>query len=65
MKPSTHEITKSEKKSRAAETGTPVMVRLQSELLALVDGYRRRQVDLPNRPEAIRRMVEIAARGGR
>ena len=32
------------------------------EFLADVDGWRRRQPDIPNRSEAIRRMVAIAAR---
>jgi hypothetical protein len=47
---------------RASEIGTPVQVRLQAALLAVIDDWRRRQDDLPGRPEAIRRMVEIAAK---
>lgn len=33
--------------------------------LDAVDEWRRKQPDLPNRSEAIRRMVEIAAGGSR
>jgi hypothetical protein len=32
------------------------------DFLASVDDWRRQQPDLPNRSEAIRRMVEIASR---
>jgi hypothetical protein len=36
------------------------------EWLRIVDGWRRAQEDLPNRSEAIRRMVELAAgKGGK
>lgn len=53
------------KKSRPTTTGTPVMMRLQAELLEFVDDFRRKQPDLPNRPEAIRRILEAAKRGTR
>jgi hypothetical protein len=36
--------------------GKPVMVRVQPQQL---DDWRRRQDDLPGRPEAIRRLVEL------
>lgn len=35
------------------------MVRLQPELAAPLDEWRRQQQDLPSRAEAIRRLVEI------
>jgi hypothetical protein len=35
------------------------MVRLQPELAAPLDGWRRKQADLPSRAEAIRRLVEL------
>jgi hypothetical protein len=57
MSKTTGEITKSK---RAPETGTPVLVRMQADQLATLDSWRREQADLPGRPEAIRRLVEIA-----
>jgi hypothetical protein len=59
MKSTTREITKS---PRASETGTPVLVRLQAEPLARLDAWRKKQPDLPGRPEAIRRLLEEAMR---
>jgi metal-responsive CopG/Arc/MetJ family transcriptional regulator len=40
--------------------GTPVQVRLRDDLLASLDRWRRKQSDLPNRPEAMRRLIEEA-----
>jgi len=50
-----------QKKVRAPETGTPVMVRMQPDMLDLLDAWRREQSDIPTRSEAIRRMVELVA----
>lgn len=36
------------------------MVRIQAEMAKALDAWRRAQEDLPNRPEAIRRLVEQA-----
>lgn len=47
-------------KKRPEKTGTPVYVRLQDEPLAALDKWRRDQSDLPNRAEAVRRIVEHA-----
>jgi hypothetical protein len=58
MGKSSHDITKSHKK-RAASTGDAVLVRLQPELAKPLDEWRRKQDDLPGRPEAIRRLVEL------
>jgi hypothetical protein len=58
MDKSTREITKSPKK-RAAATGDPVLVRVQPDMAKQLDDWRRRQEDLPGRPEAIRRLVEL------
>jgi hypothetical protein len=58
MRKSTREITKSPKK-RAAVTGDPVLVRVQPDMAKQLDDWRRKQDDLPGRPEAIRRLVEI------
>jgi hypothetical protein len=46
-------------KKRAAVTGDLVGVRVQPEMAKELDGWRRKQVDLPGRPEAIRRLVEL------
>ena len=58
----TRDITKSPKK-RATATGDAVLVRLQPELAKPLDNWRRKQDDLPGRPEAIRRLVEAALKG--
>jgi hypothetical protein len=47
------------RKQRPAITGAPVMVRVQPEMAKLLDDWRRKQEDLPGRPEAIRRLVEL------
>ncbi|WP_035664551.1 hypothetical protein [Bradyrhizobium sp. Ec3.3] len=52
------DITKSAKK-RPSEAGEAVLVRLQPELAKPLDDWRRVQDDLPGRPEAIRRLVDI------
>jgi len=57
---SRHEIMKSEKKARSPQTGWPVLIRLQPKPLDAIDEWRRKQPDLPNRAEAIRRLVEQA-----
>ena len=46
-------------KKRAAATGDLVGVRVQPELAKQLDDWRREQDDLPGRPEAIRRLVEL------
>ena len=43
--------------------GRPVQMRLEDEFIAKVDDWRRVQPDLPNRTEAIRRLVEQALSG--
>jgi len=46
--------------------GTPIMVRLQPELLAVVDGWIAQRPDpKPTRPEVIREaLAELERRGG-
>ncbi|MBX3456326.1 hypothetical protein [Ferrovibrio sp.] len=44
-------------KGRPKADTEPVMVRLPSALLALLDDYRRKQKDIPTRPEAIRLLL--------
>jgi hypothetical protein len=46
-------------KKRPPVTGELVGVRVQPDLAKALDDWRRRQGDLPGRPEAIRRLVEI------
>jgi len=47
------------RKQRPATTGDPVMVRVQPDMAKQLDDWRRKQDDLPGRPEAIRRLVEL------
>jgi hypothetical protein len=44
---------------RPTVTGDPVMVRIQPDMAKALDDWRRVQADLPGRPEAIRRLVDI------
>jgi hypothetical protein len=46
-------------KKRSAVTGDLVGVRVQPDMAKLLDDWRRKQDDLPGRPEAIRRLVEL------
>jgi hypothetical protein len=41
------------------------MVRLQPELAAPLDDWRRQQPDLPSRAEALRRLAELALKAKR
>jgi hypothetical protein len=47
-------------KKRSSVTGDLVGVRIQPDMAKALDDWRRRQDDLPGRPEAIRRLVDIA-----
>jgi hypothetical protein len=58
MNKSTRDTTKP-RKQRPAITGDPVMVRVQPDMAKQLDDWRRHQTDLPGRPEAIRRLVEL------
>jgi hypothetical protein len=58
MAKSTHVNVKTAKK-RAAVTGDLVGVRVQPDMAKELDDWRRKQGDLPGRPEAIRRLVEL------
>jgi hypothetical protein len=53
------EIMKSPKK-RATVTGDPVLVRIQPDMAKALDAWRRKQDDLPSRPEALRRLAAAA-----
>jgi hypothetical protein len=52
-------------KKRAAVTGELVGVRIQPDMAKALDDWRRKQDDLPGRPEAIRRLVELALKAKR
>jgi len=52
-------------RKRAVATGDLVGVRVQPELAKQLDDWRREQDDLPGRPEAIRRLVELGLRAKR
>ena len=58
MAKSTRDTTKP-RKQRPATLGEPVMVRVQPNMAKQLDDWRREQDDLPGRPEAIRRLVEL------
>lgn len=45
-------------KGRPAVDSEAINVRMERSLIDRLDEYRRGQPDLPNRPEAIRRLVE-------
>ena len=53
------------KYKRRSETGRHVTVRCRRALLRQIDKWRREQADSPSRPEAIRRLVALAIRGGK
>jgi hypothetical protein len=44
---------------RSKTLGEFIGVRCQPELLEAIDKWRRKQPDLPSRPEAIRRLTEF------
>lgn len=49
---------------RASTTGTLVGTRFQATLLDAIDSWRKDQLDLPTRPEAVRRLVELGMMHG-
>jgi len=64
MAKSTHVNVKTPKK-RSVVTGDLVGVRVQPEMAKELDDWRRKQDDLPGRPEAIRRLVELGLKKGK
>jgi len=64
MAKSTHVNVKTPKR-RPPATGDLVGVRIQPEMAKELDDWRRKQADLPNRPEAIRRLVELGLKKGK
>jgi hypothetical protein len=60
---STINNTKTVKKGRPPVESEAVTVRMTTDALRTLDDWRRKQDDLPGRPEAIRRLVEIGLKG--
>lgn len=54
-----HIMNDEQPKRRASTTGTLVGTRFQAPLLDAIDSWRKAQSDLPTRPEAVRRLVEL------
>jgi hypothetical protein len=50
---------KKSKRGRPQIESEAVNVRMAKAALESIDGWRRKQDDLPGRPEAIRRLVEL------
>jgi len=48
------------RKLRPPAPGEQVVVRLQPDLMSKIDKWRRNQLDLPSRAEAMRRLVDQA-----
>ena len=53
---------KSKRMGRPPVDSEAINVRMTTEALKVLDDWRRKQGDLPGRPEAIRRLVEIGLR---
>ena len=59
MKSATKKDTKKSRGRPATGIGIQIGTRWPPEIVRLVDEWRREESDLPGRPEAIRRLVEI------
>jgi hypothetical protein len=59
MKPSTINSAKKSKPGRPPVESEAINVRMTIDALKSLDDWRRKQEDLPGRPEAIRRLVEL------
>jgi hypothetical protein len=59
MKSIINSAKKSKRRGRPEVESEAVNVRIAKSGLESIDGWRRKQDDLPGRPEAIRRLVEI------
>jgi hypothetical protein len=59
MKPSTINSAKKSKRGRPPVESEAINVRMTIDALKSLDDWRRKQEDLPGRPEAIRRLVEL------
>ena len=59
MKPSIINSAKKSRRGRPAVDSEAINVRMTVDSLSKLDDWRRKQEDLPGRPEAIRRLVEL------
>lgn len=59
MKTATKKVTKKSRGRPATGPGLQVGERWSDDAIQRIDDWRRAQPDLPGRPEAIRRLVEI------
>ena len=57
---STIDSAKKPKRGRPSVDTEAVNVRMSTGILGTIDDWRRKQEDLPGRPEAIRRLLELA-----
>jgi hypothetical protein len=57
---STIDSAKKTKRGRPPVDTMAVNVRISTDSVSEIDDWRRKQDDLPGRPEAIRRLVDIA-----
>jgi len=62
MKSSMINSAKKPKRGRPPVESEAINVRMIADALKSLDDWRRQQDDLPGRPEAIRRLVEIGLR---
>lgn len=62
---STSDSAKKPQKGRPTVDSEAVNVRLERPVLTILDGWRREQPDLPTRPEAIRRLIELGLAAAR
>jgi hypothetical protein len=62
MKSATKKDTKKSRGRPATGIGIQIGTRWAPEIVRLVDEWRREEPDLPGRPEAIRRLVELGLR---
>ena len=58
LKASTRDNVKT-RKHRPETTGELIGVRLQPEAVRRIDQFRAQQADVPSRPEAIRRLIDL------
>jgi Arc/MetJ-type ribon-helix-helix transcriptional regulator len=63
MKKSRTANTKKSRRARTSAKGTPISVHMPPDVLARLDQWVGSQNDRPSRPEAIRRLVELALMG--
>ena len=65
MKSSTKKDTKKSRGRPATGIGLQIGTRWPPDIVRIVDDWRRSQADLPGRPEAIRRLVELGLKAER